>query len=97
MSGAEAFTNSGHEKIAPPLAVIAPLRETSIVLVALWGVLRLGERDGAGLKLVGAVATAGATAGSASLAAMTGVAALGRLEAWTSFGTSPSSEAESSK
>src|SRR5439155_21897435 len=40
-----------------PLAVIAPLRETSIVLVALWGVLRLGERDGAGLKLVGAVAT----------------------------------------
>jgi len=40
-----------------PLAVIAPLRESSIVLVALWGVFRMGERDGWRLKLVGATAT----------------------------------------
>ena len=40
-----------------PLAVIAPLRETSIVLVALWGVLRMGEREGSALKLGGAAAT----------------------------------------
>jgi drug/metabolite transporter (DMT)-like permease len=40
-----------------PLAVIAPLRESSIVLVALWGVFRMGERDSSRLKLAGAVAT----------------------------------------
>jgi drug/metabolite transporter (DMT)-like permease len=40
-----------------PLAVIAPLRESSIVLVALWGVFRMGERDGWPLKLAGALAT----------------------------------------
>ena len=40
-----------------PLAVIAPLRESSIVLVALWGVFRMGERDGWRLKLAGALAT----------------------------------------
>jgi drug/metabolite transporter (DMT)-like permease len=40
-----------------PLAVIAPLRESSVVLVALWGVFRLGEREGGvGLKLGGAAA-----------------------------------------
>ncbi len=40
-----------------PLAVVAPVRELSIVGVALWGVWRLRERDGAVLKLSGAVAT----------------------------------------
>jgi len=40
-----------------PLAVIAPLRESSIVLVALWGVFRMGEREGWRLKLAGAIAT----------------------------------------
>lgn len=39
-----------------PLALVAPLRESSVVLVALWGVLRLGEREGAALKLAGAAA-----------------------------------------
>jgi drug/metabolite transporter (DMT)-like permease len=40
-----------------PLAVVAPVRETAVVAVAVWGVWRLGERKGAGLKLSGAVAT----------------------------------------
>jgi len=39
-----------------PLALIAPLRESGVVLVALWGVLRMGERDKAPLKLTGAAA-----------------------------------------
>lgn len=39
-----------------PLALVAPLRESGVVLVALWGVLRLGEREGAWLKLTGAAA-----------------------------------------
>jgi drug/metabolite transporter (DMT)-like permease len=37
-----------------PLALIAPLRETGVAVVALWGVLRLGEREAAPLKLGGA-------------------------------------------
>ncbi len=49
-----------------PLALIAPVREVAIVAVAVWGVWRLGERDGAATKLVGAVAT---VAGIALLAA----------------------------
>jgi len=40
-----------------PLAVIAPVRETAIVAVAVWGVWRLGERGRAAAKLSGAVAT----------------------------------------
>ena len=40
-----------------PLAVVAPVRETAVVAVALWGVWRLGERQAAGLKIAGAVAT----------------------------------------
>jgi drug/metabolite transporter (DMT)-like permease len=40
-----------------PLAIVAPVRETAIVAVAIWGVWRLGERKGAGLKLGGAAAT----------------------------------------
>jgi drug/metabolite transporter (DMT)-like permease len=39
-----------------PLAVIAPVREASIVAVACWGVWRLRERDGAAIKLSGAAA-----------------------------------------
>jgi drug/metabolite transporter (DMT)-like permease len=40
-----------------PLAVVAPVRETAIVAVAVWGVWKLRERQGARLKLAGAVAT----------------------------------------
>jgi drug/metabolite transporter (DMT)-like permease len=40
-----------------PLAVVAPVRETAVVGVALWGVWRLGERRAAGLKIAGAAAT----------------------------------------
>jgi len=40
-----------------PLAVVAPVRETALVAVAVWGVWRLGERGQAGWKLSGAVAT----------------------------------------
>lgn len=39
-----------------PLVLVAPLRESSVILVALWGVLRLNEREGAVLKIVGAAA-----------------------------------------
>jgi drug/metabolite transporter (DMT)-like permease len=39
-----------------PLALVAPVRETSIVVVAVWGVWRLRERRGVALKLAGAVA-----------------------------------------
>jgi drug/metabolite transporter (DMT)-like permease len=39
-----------------PLALIAPLRESGVVLVALWGVFRMGERERGALKLVGAAA-----------------------------------------
>lgn len=48
-----------------PLALIAPLRESGVVLVALWGVIRMGERDKAPLKLSGAAAV---LAGAALLA-----------------------------
>ncbi len=40
-----------------PLAVVAPVRETAVVAVALWGVWRLRERRAAGLKIAGAAAT----------------------------------------
>jgi drug/metabolite transporter (DMT)-like permease len=39
-----------------PLAIIAPLRESAIVLVTAWGILRLGERRGAWVRLAGALA-----------------------------------------
>jgi len=48
-----------------PLALVAPLRESGVVVVALWGVLRLGERERAPLKLTGAAAV---LAGAALLA-----------------------------
>lgn len=38
-----------------PLAVVAPLRESAIVLVTAWGVWRLGEHRGAALRIAGAV------------------------------------------
>ena len=40
-----------------PLSVVAPVRETAIVAVAVWGVWKLRERRGAALKLLGASAT----------------------------------------
>jgi drug/metabolite transporter (DMT)-like permease len=40
-----------------PLAVVAPVRETSVVGVAIWGVWKLRERRAAGMKLLGATAT----------------------------------------
>ncbi|MDB5077162.1 MAG: hypothetical protein JWO42_3341, partial [Chloroflexi bacterium] len=42
-----------------PLLVVAPVRESAIVLVTLWSVLRLGEREGAGLRVGGAFALLG--------------------------------------
>ncbi|HEX6348098.1 MAG TPA: EamA family transporter [Candidatus Dormibacteraeota bacterium] len=39
-----------------PVTVVAPARESAIVLVSAWGVLRLRERQGLALKLVGAAA-----------------------------------------
>ncbi|HXC75548.1 MAG TPA: EamA family transporter [Candidatus Acidoferrum sp.] len=40
-----------------PLSVVAPVRETAIVAVAVWGVWKLRERRGAAVKLMGAGAT----------------------------------------
>jgi drug/metabolite transporter (DMT)-like permease len=40
-----------------PLSVVAPVRETAVVAVAVWGVWQLRERRGAVLKLLGASAT----------------------------------------
>ncbi len=40
-----------------PLSVVAPVRETSVVGVAVWGVWRLRESKGAAMKLSGALAT----------------------------------------
>jgi drug/metabolite transporter (DMT)-like permease len=40
-----------------PLSVVAPVRETSVVGVALWGVWRLRERTAVPMKLAGALAT----------------------------------------
>jgi len=39
-----------------PLAVVAPVREVSIVAVAVWGVWRLGEQRRVGMKVSGALA-----------------------------------------
>jgi drug/metabolite transporter (DMT)-like permease len=40
-----------------PLSVVAPVRESSVVGVAVWGVWRLRERSAVPMKLAGAVAT----------------------------------------
>ncbi|TMF60096.1 MAG: hypothetical protein E6I16_07435 [Chloroflexi bacterium] len=45
-----------------PLAVVAPLRESAIVLVTAWGIWRLRERRGAWLRMTGAVAILGGIA-----------------------------------
>ena len=45
-----------------PLAVVAPVRETAIVGVSAWGVWRLRERNGAAMKLFGALAAAAGVA-----------------------------------
>ncbi len=37
-----------------PLSVVAPLRESAIVLAPLWGAWRLGERAGLAIRLAGA-------------------------------------------
>ena len=39
-----------------PVAIVAPLRESAIVLVTAWGVWRLKEREGVALRIAGAVA-----------------------------------------
>jgi drug/metabolite transporter (DMT)-like permease len=40
-----------------PLSVVAPVRETAVVGVAIWGVWRMRETKGAAMKLLGALAT----------------------------------------
>ena len=39
-----------------PVAIVAPLRESAIVLVTAWGVWRMKEREGATIRIAGAVA-----------------------------------------
>jgi len=39
-----------------PLAVVAPAREAGVVIVAAWGIFKLGERERAPQKLAGSVA-----------------------------------------
>jgi drug/metabolite transporter (DMT)-like permease len=39
-----------------PLAVVAPAREAGVVIVAAWGIFRLGERERATQKLAGSAA-----------------------------------------
>ena len=39
-----------------PLAIVAPLRESAVVLVTAWGIWRLRERRGAWLRVAGAFA-----------------------------------------
>jgi len=45
-----------------PLAIVAPLRESAIVLVTAWGIWRLGERRGAWIRVAGALAIVGGIA-----------------------------------
>jgi uncharacterized membrane protein len=45
-----------------PLAVVAPLRESAVLLTALWGAVRLGEaasRRDMGLRIAGSVLVLG--------------------------------------
>ena len=39
-----------------PLAGVAPLREATTILAAAWGVIALGERERAGVRLAAAAA-----------------------------------------
>lgn len=41
-----------------PLALVAPLRESAVVFVTLWGIWKLDERSGVWLRLTGALAIA---------------------------------------
>lgn len=45
-----------------PLAIVASLRESAIVLVTAWGIWRLGERRGAWIRVAGALAIVGGIA-----------------------------------
>ena len=45
-----------------PLAIVAPLRESAIVLVMAWGIWRLGERRGAWVRMAGAFVIVGGIA-----------------------------------
>ena len=45
-----------------PLALVAPLRESAIVLVTAWGIWGLRERRGAWIRMAGAVAIVGGIA-----------------------------------
>lgn len=45
-----------------PLAIVAPLRESAIVLVTGWGIWRLQERRGAWIRIAGAAAIVGGIA-----------------------------------
>ena len=45
-----------------PLAIVAPLRESAIVLVTAWGIWRLGERRGAWVRMAGAFVIVGGIA-----------------------------------
>jgi drug/metabolite transporter (DMT)-like permease len=45
-----------------PLSVVAPVRETAVVGVAVWGIWRLRERTGVPMRIAGAVATLGGVA-----------------------------------
>ncbi len=38
-----------------PLAIVSPLRESAVVLATAWGILGLGEREGAAQRIGGAV------------------------------------------
>jgi hypothetical protein len=40
---------------AAPLVVVAPARESAVVLVTLWGIWKLGERDRVGPRVSGAL------------------------------------------
>jgi uncharacterized membrane protein len=51
-----------------PLAAVAPLRESAIVLAAAWGSIRLGETSGRGQAAVRVVAAALVVAGALLLA-----------------------------
>jgi len=54
MTGAYAITLYALSVL--PVAIVAPLRESAIVLVTGWGIWRLRERSGAPLRIAGALA-----------------------------------------
>ncbi len=38
-----------------PLSIVSPLRESAVVLATAWGILGLGEREGAVQRIGGAI------------------------------------------